>query len=170
MSTRISIVKNSITNLNVDAIVNAANTSLLGGGGVDGAIHREAGNELYNACKALNGCNVGEAKITRGYNLKARYVIHTVGPQYKIDENPATLLKHCYINSLYLAIENNIKTIAFPAISTGVYKYPIHDACKIATDVIFEFCSKDNTFTEIIFCLFDDENYKAYCNVIPKNE
>lgn len=135
----IQILKGDITKLEVDAIVNAANTSLLGGGGVDGAIHSAAGPSLLEECRTLGGCPTGEARITKGYNLPARHVIHTVGPVYSGKPKDARLLTSCYRESLKLAPEKDIKTIAFPAISCGVYGYPIQEACKIAVDTVCDF-------------------------------
>ena len=159
----IEIVKADITKLNVDAIVNAANSSLLGGGGVDGAIHRAAGPKLLEECKKLNGCKTGEAKITQGYNLQSKFVIHTVGPiwnggNYNEDE----LLTNCYLNSLKLAVENKIKTIAFPAISTGVYGFPLERAAQIAIKAVKKFIQSDKSIQKIIFVCFDDRAYQTY--------
>ena len=159
----IEIVKADITKLNVDAIVNAANSSLLGGGGVDGAIHRAAGPKLLEECKKLNGCKTGEAKITKGYNLQSKFVIHTVGPiwnggNYNEDE----LLTNCYLNSLKLAVENKIKTIAFPAISTGVYGFPLERAAQIAIKTVKKFIQSDKSIEKIIFVCFDDRTYQTY--------
>jgi O-acetyl-ADP-ribose deacetylase len=137
-----------------DAIVNAANSSLLDGGGVDGAIHRAAGPELLAECKNLGGCPSGEARITKGYNLPAKYVIHTVGPVYSGSPKDSSLLSQCYQNSLELAVEKNIKTIAFPAISCGIYGYPIEEACKIALDNTFKFLKENNRVEKVIFVLF----------------
>ena len=163
MNNRIELIRGDITKLQVDAIVNAANSSLLGGGGVDGAIHRAAGPELVAACRALHGCATGEAKITKGYKLPAKYVIHTVGPVF--GRNPARQeeqLKGCYYNSLKLAVENNCKTIAFPNISTGVYGYPKSEAAMIAVNVARDFLDNNNSIEKIIFVCFDDENYLIY--------
>lgn len=167
--TEIEILKGDITKLKVDAIVNAANRTLLGGGGVDGAIHRAAGKMLLKECRTLNGCETGQSKITKGYNLPAKYVIHTVGPVwYGGDKSESVLLKSCYITVLTLAKENNIKTIAFPAISCGVYHFPIDKACKIAYDTITEFINKYDCFEKVIFIDINDsviEVYKRICNV-----
>jgi O-acetyl-ADP-ribose deacetylase (regulator of RNase III) len=166
---KIKIQQGDITRLDVDAIVNAANTKLLGGGGVDGAIHRAAGPELLAECRTIGGCPTGEARITGGYNLPARHVIHTVGPVYSGKPQDSRLLTGCYLNSLMLAIENNLKTIAFPAISCGVYGYPIEAACKIAVDTSIEFLQHNPSLEKIIFIQFsekDFEVYQAYLNSI----
>lgn len=160
---KIDIVHGDITKLKVDAIVNAANSSLLGGGGVDGAIHRAAGPNLLDYCKKLNGCPTGEAKISPGFKLHAKFIIHTVGPVWRggnYDEEK--LLSNCYKNSLQLAVENNVETIAFPAISTGVYGYPVEEATKIAVKVVSEFLKEDNTIEKVIFVCFDNYTYDIY--------
>jgi O-acetyl-ADP-ribose deacetylase len=160
---RIEIVRGDITKFDVDAIVNAANTTLLGGGGVDGAIHRAAGPELLAECRTLGGCRPGEAKITHGYRLPARFVIHTVGPIWrggKHDE--AQTLANCYRNSLKLAVENEIRTIAFPAISCGAYGYPIDEAALIAFKTTREFLATTDRIEKLIFVLFGDDIYEAY--------
>lgn len=162
---RVEIIKGDITKLDVDAIVNAANTSLLGGGGVDGAIHRVAGRELLEECRTLGGCMTGDAKITKGYNLPARYVIHTVGPIWHGgDRNEEKLLKNCYRRSIEIAVENNLKSIAFPAISTGVYGYPPEKAAKVVSDVLCETLNKydKNRVEKIILVCFDDLTYNLY--------
>lgn len=160
---RIEVVKGDITQLKVDAIVNAANTSLLGGGGVDGAIHRAAGPELLAECKLLNGCATGDAKITKGYRLPAQYVIHAVGPIWHGgSNNEDTLLAMCYQKSLALAIKNNIETIAFPAISCGVYQFPVERAAKIAIKQIKTFLTKHPTIKKVYLVCFSDDIYLAY--------
>ncbi len=154
--TKVITKKGDITKENVNAIVNAANKSLLGGGGVDGAIHKAAGPRLLEECKTLGGCETGEAKITKGYGLPAKFVIHTVGPVwYGGNKGEEKLLYNCYINSLKLARENNIKTIAFPAISTGVYGYPKDEARNIAQSAVNDFIAKDDYFDEIKFIIFE---------------
>ena len=166
---KIEIRQGDITKLDVDAIVNAANKSLLGGGGVDGAIHRAAGPELLEECRTLGGCPTGEARITKGYKLLARFVIHTVGPVYSGKPRDSQLLTNCYTNSLTLAAENNVKSIAFPAISCGVYGYPIDQACKIAVDTTCNFLKSNPELEKAIFILFsesDREVYRSYIDSI----
>jgi O-acetyl-ADP-ribose deacetylase (regulator of RNase III) len=158
----IEIMQGDITKLEVDAIVNAANSSLLGGGGVDGAIHRAAGPELLSECRSIGGCPKGEARITRGYNLPARYVIHTVGPIYTGKPQDSNLLTRCYFNSLKLSSDYNLASIAFPAISCGVYGYPINDACKIAIDTTCNFLASATSLKKVIFILFSSEDYQTY--------
>ena len=163
MNTLFEILKTDITTLRVDAIVNAANTSLLGGGGVDGAIHRAAGSELLKECRTLDGCETGNAKITAGYKLPAKFVIHTVGPVwYGGKQNEAKVLQSCYTTSLHLAMEYNIHTLAFPAISCGVYVYPINDAAEIALRSTIDFVSAHNIFEKIFFVCFSDEIFSLY--------
>ncbi|WP_347838242.1 O-acetyl-ADP-ribose deacetylase [uncultured Draconibacterium sp.] len=161
--TEILLHRGDITKLKVDAIVNAANQTLLGGGGVDGAIHRAAGPELLNECKTLNGCKTGQAKITQGYKLPAKHVIHTVGPVYKGGRfQEAEKLTACYESCLQLAAQHEIKSIAFPNISTGIYGYPKNDAAKIATTVVKQFFAVPSSIEKLIFCVFDEENYTIY--------
>jgi O-acetyl-ADP-ribose deacetylase (regulator of RNase III) len=159
---RIEIQQGDITRLHVDAIVNAANSRLLGGGGVDGAIHRAAGPELLAECRTLGGCPTGEARITRGYSLPARHVIHTVGPIYRGRPEDARLLASCYVNSLSLAAERQLASIAFPAISCGVYGYPLADACQIAIDTTLEVLAEHPGIQRIVFILFSDNNRRIY--------
>ena len=163
LDSKIEIIRGDITNLHVDAIVNAANTTLLGGGGVDGAIHHGAGPDLLEECRTLGGCRPGEAKITRGYRLPARFVIHTVGPIWRGGKNrePVTLA-NCYRNSLQLAVENGIKTIAFPAISCGAYGYPIPDATQIALKTVRNFLATDDRIDKVTFVLWGEDIYDAY--------
>jgi O-acetyl-ADP-ribose deacetylase (regulator of RNase III) len=152
-----------ITKLKVDAIVNAANSTLLGGGGVDGAIHRAAGPKLLEECRTLKGCLTGEAKITKGYNLPAKFVIHTVGPIWNGGKHSEDLLlANCYKNSLKLAQKNGIKSIAFPAISTGVYGFPSDRAANIAVSTVREYLEKDDSIEKIIFVCFDERTYQHY--------
>ena len=163
LNDKIDIIQGDITILDVDAIVNAAKTTLLGGGGVDGAIHRGAGPELLAECRTLGGCRPGEAKITRGYRLPARFVIHTVGPIWRGGKHgePETLA-NCYRSSLQLAVENEIKTIAFPAISCGAYGYPIEDAAQIAAKTTRHFLVIEDRIDKVIFVLWGEDIYDAY--------
>jgi len=164
---RIEILRGDITKREVDAIVNAANTTLLGGGGVDGAIHRAAGPELVVECQTLGGCRPGEARITRGYRLPARFVIHTVGPVWRGGEHgePETLA-NCYCNSLRLAVQKEIKTIAFPAISCGAYGYPIEEAAGIAFKTTRDFLATNNEMQKVIFVVWDKDVYEVYQEVL----
>ena len=161
--TEIGLARGDITKLDVDAIVNAANTTLLRGGGVDGAIHRAAGPELVVECRTIGGCRPGEAKITCGYNLPARFIIHTVGPVWRGGgRGEAEVLASCYRNSLQLAVGNGIKTIAFPAISCGVYRYPISEASQIAVETTWEFLANSDKIDKLIFVVATDEIFAAY--------
>src|SRR5213078_1302222 len=166
---KIEINQGDITKLDVDAIVNAANTTLLGGGGVDGAIHRAAGTELLAKCRTLGGCRPGEAKITRGYRLSARFVIHTVGPIWRGGERhePETLA-NCYRRALQLAVESGIKTIAFPAISCGAYGYPIPDAAQIAVKTTRDFLATEDRLDKVTFVLWGEDVYDAYRQPLEK--
>lgn len=159
---KIDIRQGDITRLKVDAIVNAANKSLLGGGGVDGAIHRAAGPQLLAECRTVGGCPTGEARITKGYNLPARYVIHTVGPVYSGSPRDKTLLSSCYLNSLTLADDYHLKSIAFPAISCGVYGYPIAAACQTAIDTTLSFLETHQSIREVVFILFSENDKIVY--------
>jgi O-acetyl-ADP-ribose deacetylase len=163
LGNKIEIVRGDITKLDVDAIVNAANTTLLGGGGIDGAIHRAAGAELLAQCRTLGGCQTGEAKLTKGYQLPARFVIHTVGPVWTAGKrSEPQILANCYRNSLQLAVKNRIKTIAFPAISCGAYGYPIGEASRIAVGTTCEFLATDDKIEKVIFVLWSEDIYQAY--------
>jgi len=162
MKDRLEAHQGDITQLNVDAIVNAANTTLRGGGGVDGAIHKAAGPELLTECRSIGGCPTGEARLTKGYRLPAKYVIHTVGPVYQGRVQDSRLLADCYTNSLTLANHKNIETVAFPAISCGVYGYPIDDACKIAVDTCIAFLKLYDRPERVIFMLFSVEDLAVY--------
>lgn len=160
---RIQIVLGNIVEEKTDAIVNAANTTLLGGGGVDGAIHRAAGPELFEECRTLGGCPTGEAKITRGYKLPAKWVIHTVGPIWNGGmSNEATLLSNCYRNSLYLAAKHGIKSIAFPSISTGAYRFPVEAAAEIAINAVGDFLKNNPTPETVRIICFDSRTFEIY--------
>lgn len=168
MDSRIEIIKGDITKLHVDVIVNAANNTLLGGGGVDGAIHEAAGKELLNECKLLGGCQTGKAKITKGYRLPAKFVIHTVGPIWHDGTcNEPQLLRECYLNSIELAVKNNLKTIAFPSISTGVYRYPVEKAVEIAYQAVKDMLERYSVseVEKVYFVCFNDLVYGLYCKI-----
>lgn len=167
MNQRIQVIDSDITRLSVEAIVNAANSSLLGGGGVDGAIHRAAGAELLAECRTLGGCPTGEAKITRGYKLPAKYVIHTVGPVWRGgSHHEDELLQNCYRNSLTLAVQYGLRTIAFPSISTGIYGFPIERASRIAVAVVSAFLAQDDTLTMVTFVCFGQRDYQVYLRAV----
>ncbi|PIT09872.1 O-acetyl-ADP-ribose deacetylase [Snodgrassella alvi] len=171
MKNRINIIHGDITKVAVDAIVNAANSSLLGGSGVDGAIHRIGGKQILEECQKIRakqgGCSVGNAVITRAGNLPARYVIHTVGPRWGGGkQNEAELLRYCYLNSLTLAYDNNVSTISFPNISTGVYKFPKEYAAEIALQTINESLSNDSTIKQVNIVCYDIDNYNIYNKMI----
>ena len=172
--TMIKVIQGDITQIAVDAVVNAANTSLLGGGGVDGAIHRIGGKEILDECKKIRakqgGCDVGEAVITTAGNLPAKFVIHTVGPVWQGGNSQEDkLLTNAYNNSLKLAIENNIQTIAFPNISTGVYRFPKERAAEIAIQTVIDFLKNQTTIKEVVFVCFDKENFEIYVNLIKNS-
>jgi O-acetyl-ADP-ribose deacetylase len=167
MNDRIDLIIGDITTLEVDAIVNAANPSLMGGSGVDGAIHDAAGPELLDECETLGGCQTGEAKITKGYNLPVKNIIHTVGPIWRDGEKgEVELLKNAYLNSLKLAKVNGIKTIAFPNISTGVYRFPKRRAARIAIETVKEYLQKNKLPEKVIFVCFDHENFQVYQDLL----
>ncbi len=166
LSSRIVLQRGDITKVAVDAIVNAANSSLLGGGGVDGAIHRAAGPELLAECRTLGGCRTGSAKITRGYRLPAKYVIHAVGPFYHGGRSgEPELLAGCYRTAMKLAVDNGCRTIAFPAISCGVYGYPLAEAARVALGEVIAFLNHDRELDKVIFVLFDERAYNAFDSV-----
>ena len=169
MIDKISVLKTDITTLDVDAIVNAANNSLLGGGGVDGAIHRAAGPELLAECRLLGGCKTGQAKLTKGYRLPARYVIHTVGPVWNGGEHgERELLASCYRSCFAIARAHDLRTLAFPAISCGVYRFPVDLAVEIALRETAEELSKNNTIEKVIFACFDESVYASYHRAVLK--
>jgi len=159
---KLAIMQGDITRVEVDAIVNAANSSLMGGGGVDGAIHRAAGPELLAECKTIGGCPAGEARITKGYCLPARFVIHTVGPIYSGAASDPQVLQNCYENCLALAVQHNVTTIAFPAISCGVYGYPITEAAGIALSASYDFLKNNNSIEKVYFVLFSKGDHDEY--------
>ena len=166
---RIAIIQGDITGQQVDAIVNAADNSLLGGGGVDGAIHRAAGPELLEECRGLGGCETGQAKITRGYNLPAQWVIHTVGPVWQSgDHHEDQLLAQCYRSCFALAEEYAIKTIAFPSISAGAYGFPLEQAARIAISEVKEFLERNSTLEKVLLVCFSERAYQCYVNIVKE--
>ena len=168
--TRLRALQANIVTLAVDAIVNAANSSLLGGGGVDGAIHRAAGPKLLEECRSLGGCKVGEAKLTKGYQLPARFIIHTVGPVWRGGKNgEPELLASCYRGSLAIAAKHGMRSIAFPSISTGVYGYPIELAARVAVETVCNLVRKSSKIEEIIFCCFSQNDLDVYESLLPKS-
>src|SRR5512136_737512 len=163
----LELVQGDITTQDVDAIVNAANNSLLGGGGVDGAIHRAAGPDLLAECRTLGGCPTGDAKITRGYRLKARHVIHTVGPIFRGSPRDAELLASCYRHSLQLADLNHLQSVAFPSISTGAYGYPVEQAAPVALRAVIEYLNAHAGIELVRFVLYDRHTFQAYQEALP---
>ncbi len=167
----IKTIRGDITKLECDAIINAANSSLLGGSGVDGAIHRAAGPELVHECRLLGGCKIGDAKLTKGYRLPANYIIHTVGPVWRGGQNQEpTLLTHCYERCMQIAINNKFSTVAFPCISTGIYKYPKEQAAIIAVTTCLKALKISNYVVKVIFCCYDEENFSIYSKILSREE
>ncbi len=168
---RIDIIHADITKLKVDAIVNAANNALMGGGGVDWAIHKAAGNELLEECRTLKGCETGQSKITKGYNLSAKFIIHTVGPVWNNGtENEEELLRSCYLASLQLANNNHIKTIAFPSISTGAYRFPFDKAFKIAYETIRSYLLEHPSIEKVFMVFYTEGDYNQALRIIKNND
>jgi len=169
MPTILTAIQCDITNLDVDVIVNAANSSLLGGGGVDGAIHRAAGPELVNECRLLGGCKTGEAKITKGHRLLAKHIIHTVGPVYRGGGfGEVELLASCYSNSIDLALATSAKKIAFPSISTGIYGYPIYEAARVAINTVIDKTRTQTSLQEVVFCCFSEADLHVYEKILDE--